>query len=187
MEEIKKKILTRMDEVGTDGMIQEQIMPLLDEYLTDGLNKYLEYCPHRDLTPTKMTIQAEKKGDHYYQELPEDFLRLIKLTCKEWQVDAHYTHETEHPLYKREFNKYLRSPYNSPLAFRVQDHLVYRGTAEEIQYQKRITHDNINRQIKNQDLAAWYVAGEMFTIFQEIEKANICFQKSLGNAVLQNK
>lgn len=167
-----------MDELN-EGLSVEDIIPVLNEILWDSVNNYHEHCRRDYLKVTSLTVK-ESQEEWNMIPLPSDFLRLGEIESPDWDVPVLVTHPVESPEYRLEANKYLRSGARNPRAYLVDDgglKLKFRGKPTKVTYQKRLNSEkDINPRAL--DSLSWFVAGDVFLIFGEPEKAKICKEKA---------
>lgn len=166
-----------MDELN-DGLSTEDILPVLNEILWDSVNKYHEQCRRDYLKVSKVNF-IDGRGEWTVIDLPLDFLRLGEIESPDWDVPVFITHPVESKEYRLEANKYLRSKSANPRAYLIDDgglKLKFRGKPGKVTIQKRLTTEgDINPRAI--DSLSWYVAGDVFMIFGELDKAKLCKEK----------
>lgn len=179
--ELQKKILARMDELNP-GMSEEEILPVLEQYLWDGVNRFLQVCKLEFLN-CDPAPESDKEGDWYYTSLG-DYVRLGEYASDDFDMPVHIADPVDSEAYRLEGNPYLRSGAGRPRVyigqFTVNNktglYLKSRGKPKRVMIQKRVESEaRLNERAL--DPLSWFVAGDVFAIFGEMEKAKLCYEK----------
>lgn len=120
-EQIINKVLCCLDEAG----VTQTLDPLLDypiaNFLDEAGRELLKVAPvytfkgrYANYTPQNSGLVDNGDGSGSVL-LPDDFVRLVAFRMKGWQRDATHLYTVDDPIYKKQFNPYLRGSVTSPV------------------------------------------------------------------------
>jgi hypothetical protein len=215
-DEIITIIRAKIDEVNPDPATTElhDVFGIIDAIAEESANTLMMKAPLHLLTaydfPTATWQYPSPTGaitqDYGYMGLPTDYLRLAVFKMQEWQVPVTDAISEQHPLFLRQFNKYLKGkPSNPvcaiataimPLTGEMDKAIMYvsvpgKNHRYEIRrYIKRVYHPadiptpNLYPLKGLKDLpdsiiegVTWQAAGDVLVAIQQAEKANAAYTK----------
>jgi hypothetical protein len=127
-EDIKRNVLSKIDEISPFQETDEQFDRLMESMLDDCANRYLSILPIHLIIPQALPLSVNpptlnfERGVANYHDLgivllPADFLRMAYVNCFEWRKPVNEVKTCASAEYGRQFSFHTKAGLQKPMVF----------------------------------------------------------------------